>query len=556
MTEPADRSAGHQSEFPGEADSRAALVARIDQLQRELQALGLQQQQLRAELELARSALAQSDSASLPFSQPAANLTPAQKVALFRRLFRGREDLYPERFERKRDGKSGYSPVCTNKFVDGLCRLPKVKCGECTNRAFRHLDDQAVISHLKGSHVIGVYPMLLDETCWFLAMDFDEADWKDDVNAVRETSVRLGIPAYVERSRSGNGAHVWFFFSEPVPASLARRLGAHVLTETMSTRPELSFDSYDRLFPNQDTMPAGGFGNLIALPLQAGPRRLRNSVFVDDIWAPVGDQWALLQQIERIEPERLRAIVGQAQRSGTVLGVRAVGEGVEEGERAAPWQRQASATRGSQALAGTLPSRIEATQAQRLFVSKKGLPPALVAQIRRFAAFQNPEFYKKQAMRMSTWDTPRVICCAENLEQHIALPRNCLGDLQALAERHGIDLRTEDLRVDGQPLDASFHGELAELQVQALEALEAHEMGVLVAPPGVGKTVIAAAFIAKRQRSTLVLVNRKHLLEQWQSQLARFLAIDPGLIGRIGGRRQGKAHRTARCGHGAGPHKD
>jgi len=240
-----------------------------------------------------------------------------------------------------------------------------------------------------------------------------------------------GIPAYVERSRSGNGAHDWFFFSEPVPAILARKLGAHVLTETMSARPGLSFASYDRLFPNQDTMPAGGFGNLIALPLQAQPRRLGNSVFVDDTWAPVRDQWALLQQIERIEPERLRATVSQASRNGTVLGVRAVGEG---GAEDAPWLTRASATRRSRVLAGSLPSGMEATLAQRLFVSKKGLPPALVAQIRRLAAFQNPEFYKRQAMRMSTWDTPRVICCAQNLQQHVALPRNCVSDLRTLAE--------------------------------------------------------------------------------------------------------------------------
>lgn len=532
MTERTDHFASDRSEGNGDAAPRAALVTRIDALERELQALGLQQERLSAELERARIALAQSVGSSSPPRQAAASLSPAQKVALFRRLFRGRDDVYPERFERKRDGKSGYSPVCSNKFAEGLCRLPKVKCGECSNRAFRNLDDQAIVGHLKGSHVIGVYPMLPDETCWFLAMDFDEADWKNDAIAIRETSVRLGLPAYLERSRSGNGAHVWFFFSERVPASLARKLGAHILTETMSSRPELSFDSYDRLFPNQDTMPVGGFGNLIALPLQGQPRKVGNSVFVDDNWAPMPDQWAFLQSIQRIEPERLRAAVDRATRNGTVFGIRAIEEGSEED---APWRRKAPATRTLQVLAGSLPSGIEATLAQRLFVTKKGLPPALLAQVRRLAAFQNPEFYKKQAMRMSTWETPRVICCAENLDRHIALPRNCLGDLRALAESHGIDLRVNDLRVSGQLLDVSFHGELAELQVQALEALEAHELGILVAPPGVGKTIMAAALIAKRQRSTLVLVHRKHLLTQWQSQLARFLVIEQDQIGSIGG---------------------
>lgn len=200
-------------------------------------------------------------------------LDPREKVRLFREVFRGREDIYAERFVLKKTGKAGYGPVCANKFVKGLCELPKVKCGACVNRALRQLDDRVVESHLRGDLDLGIYPLLENETCWLLAMDFDKSTWMEDASAVRDTCARLGIPAYVERSRSGEGAHVWFFFAAPVNASIARKLGSHVLTETMSAHPGLSFDSYDRLFPNQDTMPAGGFGNLIALPLQKEARK-------------------------------------------------------------------------------------------------------------------------------------------------------------------------------------------------------------------------------------------------------------------------------------------
>jgi len=467
---------------------------------------------------------------------PAAStlLSPQEKVSLFRALFRGREDVYAERFVAKKTGKAGYGPVCANKFVKGLCKLPKVKCGACANRALRPLDDRAVDGHLRGDHVLGIYPLLEDETCRLLAMDFDKSTWMEDARAVRETCTRLGIPAYVERSRSGEGAHVWFFFAAPVAASLARKLGSHVLTETMSGHPGLSFDSYDRLFPNQDTMPAGGFGNLIALPLQREARQQGNSVFVEADWKPVRNQWSLLQRIERIEVHRVEALVKHASRAGTILGVRTIAED-DDGEDEAPWLRSPSGAMPTPAVRGPLPETLYATLSQQLFVDKKSLPPALIAQIRRIAAFQNPEFYKKQAMHLSTWSTPRIICCAENLDHHVALPRGCAGDLEALARRYHMALALEDTRSDGEPLDLSFTGELTALQAQAVESLLAHETGVLVAPPGVGKTVVATALIARRKRSTLILVHRRHLLDQWRTQLALFLGIEPTAVGQIGG---------------------
>jgi superfamily II DNA or RNA helicase len=527
---------------------RDTAEARVQQLERDLREFDRTRADLEARLAEAREELARVDSRpATPPPTPArssAKLSPEQKISLFRSVFRGREDVYPTRFVNKKTGKPGYSPVCSNKFVDGLCDLRNVKCTECKNRVLRPIDDEAVRGHFDGKHVMGVYPMLPDETCWFLALDFDKDSWMEDAGAVRETCDRLGIPAYVERSRSGNGAHVWLFFARPVSAAAARKLGSHLLTEAMSSRPGLSFDSYDRLFPNQDTMPAGGLGNLIALPLQCEPRKQGNSVFVDAAWKPVPSQWALLRSIRRIDPERLDSIVRKATQDGTVLGVKAVATEAADGE--APWLRSPSGTAPTPGIPGPLPAQIRATLRQRVFVEKADLPSPLIAQIRRLAAFQNPEFYKKQAMRMSTWDTPRIIGCAENLEKHVALPRGCVPDLQALAARHGIGLNLEDLRTEGEPLEAAFRGDLTPLQTKALEAMAAQDTGVLVAPPGVGKSVIAIALIARRKRSTLVIVNHTHLLDQWRGQLALFLGIDETEIGRIGGGTSKKRKRTGR----------
>jgi len=240
--------------------------------------------------------------------------TSAQKVALFRTLFRGREDVFPIRFLSKRTGKAGYAPACRNKFVRGVCELPKIKCGECPNQAFVPADDAAVLGHLTGRHVMGVYPLLPDETCWFLAIDFDKKAWLDDVRAFIETCRSVDVAPVVERSRSGNGAHVWFFFNEPIPAVLARQMGSALITETMSRRHELSMDSYDRLFPSQDTMPKGGFGNLIALPLQQAPRKIGNAIFLNPFHpqlAPLPDdqQWNHLASAHRLERPMIERIV-------------------------------------------------------------------------------------------------------------------------------------------------------------------------------------------------------------------------------------------------------
>ena len=459
--------------------------------------------------------------------------TPAEKVRLFRSLFRGREDIFPIRFESRRTGKSGYAPACRNKFVQGVCELPKIKCGDCPNQAFVPFDDAAVIGHLTGRHVMGVYPLLADETCWFLAVDFDKSAWIEDVGAFVETCRRVGVPAAVERSRSGNGAHVWFFFSSPVPAVAARKMGCYLITETMSRRHELSMDSYDRLFPSQDTMPRGGFGNLIALPLQHGPRTLGNSVFLDDRFRPYPDaqQWSYLASLPRIDASTVELIAREATDRGSVVGVR-IATIDEEGT--APWAQLPSRKRNPVVITEPLPRVVRAVLAQRLYVDKAGLPSPLLNQIKRLAAFQNPEFYKKQSMRLSTATTPRVVACAEDSPQFVGLPRGCQTELEALMRDYGVSVEVEDHRVAGERLLLQFQGKLTSVQQAAADALCAHDIGVFVAPPGVGKTVVGTYLVAARGCSTLILVHRQPLLHQWLAQLSLFLGLEPKQIGQIG----------------------
>ncbi len=470
--------------------------------------------------------------ASLEPGSPAPPRTAREKVHLFRSLFHGREDVFPTRFVSAKTGKAGYTPACGNKFVRGVCQLPRVKCGACPNQAFLSVTDEAVLDHLRGRHVIGVYPLLQNESCWFLAADFDGEQWRDDIVAFRETCCASGVPVAIERSRSGNGAHAWFFFDSPVPASEARKMGCYLLTETMARRHQLGMASYDRLFPNQDTMPHGGFGNLIALPLQYEPRQQQNTVFLDEALEPYADQWAFLASIRPMAASTVEALATEAAQTGRVLAVRPA---EPEDEETTPWLRPPSGRPKPAVIEGPLPAEVRAVLRQRLFVEKKGLPSALLNQIKRVAAFQNPEFYKKQSMRLSTALTPRVIACAEEFPDHIALPRGCGEEVKALLDEVGIALVVDDQREDGASLDFCFHGHLTALQADAAHAMLAHEIGVVVAPPGAGKTVLGANLIAERGRSTLVLVHRQPLLDQWVVQMSSFLALDSGAIGRIGG---------------------
>jgi superfamily II DNA or RNA helicase len=481
-------------------------------------------------------------SAASQLPTPAGRVTmtspTSEKIALFRSLFRGREDVFPRRWDNPKAGKSGYSPVCRNEWLRGVCEKPRIKCGECPNQAFIPLGDDVLRSHLTGraagstaDFTSGVYPMLPDETVWFLAADFDKKTWMADVAAFRDTARAKGVPVAVERSRSGNGGHVWIFFSEPVAAAEARRLGALLITATMDRCPDIGFDSYDRFFPSQDTRPAGGFGNLIALPLQSRPRVNGNSVFLDDDFRPHEDQWAFLSTIVRLSRSGLMSIVAKAAEAGQIIGV-SIPSTDEDDE---PWAARPSRRGREPRIEGELPSSVEVVLGNRVYIDRSKLPPTLVNRIARLAAFQNPEFYSAQAMRLPTFGKPRIISCAELFPKYVALPRGCLEDLLSLLTGLGVAAEPRDERQSGQPIGSRFLGELTPEQEIAAAKLLMHETGVLAATTAFGKTVVAAKMIAARDRNTLVLVHRRQLLDQWVARLQTFLDVAPNQIGVIHG---------------------
>ena len=464
-----------------------------------------------------------------------------EKLALFRSLFQGRPDVHAHGY-RRRDGGISYTPACDNEWKSGIClKGPgrSVKCAACAKRAFSPLDDRALLRHFAGKSerfedVVGIY--VLDESCTtaVLVADFDGGRWQEEVMAYVASARKLGVDVAVERSRSGAGAHVWIFFSNRVPADLARQLGFIIIGRAQERSAALPFAAFDRLFPAQNTIPAGGFGNLVALPFQGRARRAGNSVFVDDTFRPFDDQWAALSAVRKVTASQVVEIVRRHHDNIALDPLGATAGDAEKGEPARLPVPEVSSTldpgAGEQGAVSTLsltfPETLAVTLTGELCVPKAGISPAVLYRIRRLAVLANPAFYQAQAMRRSVRRIARYLTLFEEDGESIVLPRGCLPQLENLCAMSGCELSIEDRRYVGSPIRVVFAGILRGRQQEALDALLAHENGILSAPTGFGKTVVAAALIARLGVRTLVVVPSTALLNQWREKLKRFLDID------------------------------
>lgn len=414
--------------------------------------------------------------AASSFNTPINNQSsPEHKVHLFRSLFQGREDVFAIRWVGK-DNRSGYSPACYNDWKHEVCsKYKKIPCASCENRKLIPLDDKQSYRHLSGEIIIGIYPLLVDDTCRFLAIDFDKKGWRDDVRALIDVCNQYRVPAYIEFSRSGKGAHVWFFFDEKISAAQARRLGTALLTNAMENHHQIGFDSFDRMFPNQDSMPKGGFGNLIALPLQKIARESGHSEFVDQQLHRIDDQWLFLSQVERLSKHRINAILAELPADHGSLGLSQIT--TSEVDETMPWEaKQAQAEEYKD-----LPSQIQIVLNNMIYIEKAGLPQKLMSNIIRLAAFQNPEFYRAQAMRMPIYNLPRIINLSSETDKYLVIPRGCLENISKLESNLGVVLIPKDLRFTGEPINATFAGKLSSEQLLAGTAMIKHDNGILSA---------------------------------------------------------------------------
>lgn len=451
------------------------------------------------------------------------SLSLEEKVNLFRSLFQGREDVFARRWFSPTTGKSGYQPVCGREWNREFCDKKKYKCAECPNREFQPLGYDDIYHHLEGKDpkerdVVGVYAILPDNTCRFLCCDFDDKScahgYQDDVRAYVSVCRDWNIPAYVERSRSGNGAHVWIIFSEPIPARQARRLGNAILTEAMEREGCMLFKSYDRFFPNQDFMPVGGFGNLVALPLQGKARKNGNSVFVNKDFEPFADQWSYLQNMEKMSVAEVERLVSRYDKGP-------LGE-LSKSSESTPWERP----QPRPMTKADFPKAITITRSSGIYIPTENLSAKAINHLKRIAAFKNPEFYAKLGMRLPVYNLPRIISCSEITDDYLILPRGCEEDVVDFFKSNNVDVRIEDKANSGLAIKVEFNGSLYEEQQRAIEALEIHQCGTLYATTAFGKTVTAAALIARKKVNTLILVHTKALLDQWRERLEEYLSTD------------------------------
>ena len=506
-------------------------------LEERLAALDAERRNLVIEINNLRSALAADRSSRRQpelLGRPKAQVTPVtpnEKILLFLRLFRCRADVFPKRWENPKSAKQGYSPACANEWIKPICQKPKIRCAECTHQKFLPLNEEVVANHLKTSDTVGTYAIRNDDTCTFLACDFDEASWREDVVAYKRAAGEFGIDVAIERSRSGKGAHAWIFFEDPVLARTARSLGTLVLAKCSELNTRLSLDSFDRFFPSQDYLPKGGFGNLIALPLQKVPREQGNSCFVDDTLRVFPDQWAYLSQVRCLSSQEVRSILDQNLPKVDLTSRKDAFDDISWITDQAILERS-TGERVEFSLEGTT---IEIGFGPMISIPLKDMPRQVIGKLKKIACFPNPEFYKRQRIRMQTYPEPRFIFSGEMRPEEIILPRGVLDEALKILMSAGAKVVIRDERIARKKVKVTFSGELTPEQQAAVKVWKSNDLGILCAPPGAGKTVMGCAVIAQRKVSTLILVHRQHLMDQWKRQINRFLGIPSKDIGTMSG---------------------
>ena len=466
-------------------------------------------------------------------------LTPEHAIHFYS-YFRGRKDVYV-----KRNAKKGYYTQCNNFWKAGICpkeRGEKVKCQECPVKDYKELKIPIILEHLKGtkedcSDVIGLYPLFPDGTCWFLVFDFDNhdedatstKDWEQEVDALRKICFSLGIDALVERSRSGQGAHVWIFFSEAIQAAKVRRFGEALLAKGAESVSLKSFRYYDRMMPMQDSLPEGKLGNLIAIPLQGQALRKGNSAFVNEYWKPYKDQWSKLLHTRKMSEAEVDAYVKSWCPEDNAMEM-FQSDKVDEQEDSNLLlfgSNPKSSTRYFKTEDAT--GAVKIIQADGIYIDKRNLKPRLQNAIRRLAAYSNPQFFQNLALGFSTRETPRIVDDGYDEGNYIVLPRGCFEELKRYLSDAEISYDIVDKRQEGRTIDVSFNGELYPEQMVAAERLLAYDIGMLAAATAFGKTVIGANLIARRKVNTLVLVHTVEIMNNWVRDLNRFLTINEQL---------------------------
>ena len=453
----------------------------------------------------------------------------------FMMFCRGRKDVYDLRYTNPKTGKNGYYTQCFNRWDRG-CHIQKkdgVRCKDCELRAYKPVTLPLIKAHMNGTDpngndVVAIYPMLENNLCQLLVFDFDnhakgaeqedyaniDDGWKEEINALRHICKNLDVDAAVERSRSGRGAHLWIFFKEMVPARLARRFGFALLEKGAESVNLKSFKYYDRMIPTQDALPEGGLGNVIALPLQGMALKSGNSAFIDENWNAYEDQLNVLAGTRRLTRQGIEDYLSLWYSTGSTS---------EDNGTDAPWDKN------SEIEAGSVKGVVRIVLADRIYIDSTGMSNKTKRQLRRMATFSNKQYFQNQAMDMPNYDESRFIYLGSDEGKYIVLPRGLREEILKKFDNAGISYKIEDKRTKGQELNISFRGELRESQIPAVETMLENETGILHAATAFGKTVVCCDMIARRGISTLILVDRADLMNQWIKRLEEFLDIDEEL---------------------------